>query len=231
MSARSRRSAVVAVAAALIAGVAAAMLVSGYTRSVERRDGERVPVAIAAAALARGEPLTVEALESAVTTRMVPRSFAAAGAFVSADEIAGMRPVADLPPGTQLTPGLFASPGAGAGFKLRRGERAVTVAARFSPDGVESAPGATVDLLAAGVGGGTGVETVVAGAEILAITDGAGGGGGESDYGGQASSQGESPPGARRGGSRLTLRVSESQAAALVRADAFAEDLRAVLRP
>lgn len=227
MSARARRAPTIALAAALLAGVTAAWLVNGYTKSFERRGGRPVAVLVAAATLKGGEPLDLRTVEASVQTRTMPRSYVAAGAFASPDELAGLRPLADLPPGTQLAPVLFAAPGRADAFKLRRGERAVTVGAGFSPDGEDPTPGRLVDLYAGGVGGGTAVETVVSGAEVLAVSDAPE----AAATAEQAQSGAESSVISRPNARRLTLRVARRQAAALIRADAFAQDLRAVLRP
>lgn len=225
MTARARRGPVLALTAALIAGLIAAWLVDGYTRSLENRGGEQTQVLVVSSPLAGGERLDLQTLDAAVEPRMVPASYVSAGAIATVDELAGLRPLADLPVGTQLTATHFAASGSTGGFKLRRGERAVTVGATLAPDGDDPAPGRVVDLFAAGVGGGTSVEAVVFGAEVLAITDDESAGDTESP------ANGESRTVKRPGTRRLTLRIAQSQAASLIRADAFAEDLRAVLRP
>lgn len=225
MIAESRRALAAALAAALLAGLAAAWIVSDYARSLERRDGAPVTILVSTAALKRGVPLEIGMLDRAVAQRRVPRSFTPAGAIASIDELAGLRPLVDLPAGTQLTNTLFSSARAATGFRLRRGERAVTVGAAVAPDGAESLPGRVVDLFAAGIGGGTGVEAVVSGAEVLASSENAG------SPAETAGPDGGAAGAKRQDSLRLTLRVTTAQAAALIRADAFAEDLRAVLRP
>lgn len=212
-------------AAATLAGVAAAWLVNDYARSLERRDGAPVTVLVATAQLRRGELLDPRVLGTSVAARKVPRSFATPGAIASLEQLAGLRPLADLPPGTQLSAVLFAGAKTAPGLRLRRGERAISIAATVVPDGAEIAPGQTVDVFAGGIGGGTSVGAVVIGAEVLATGD-------AHDSGVQPSEEAPESEVAKRGaGNRLTLRVTAVQAASLIRADAFAADLRAVLRP
>ena len=70
---------------------------------------------------------------------------------------------------------------------------------------------------------GRGIELSGARAEVLAF--------GERDGAADSATAGDDSAVARRAaGGRLTLRVTAGQAAALIRADAFAADLRAVVR-
>jgi hypothetical protein len=93
-------------------------------------------------------------------------------------------------------------------FKLRPAERALTVDVVVSPTGQTHAAGNRIDLYASGFGGDQRTETLIAGAEVLAVAEG---------------------PQADR--ARATVRLASTQVAAVVRADVFAHELRAVLRP
>ncbi|MGH2907332.1 MAG: hypothetical protein ACRDKI_11270 [Solirubrobacterales bacterium] len=87
-------------------------------------------------------------------------------------------------------------------FRLRRGERAVTVDARLDPAGAEARSGDTIDLVASGGDGDQDSRLLLAGAEVLQGTT-----------------------------RSLTLRVRSDQIAAVISADVFARELRAIIRP
>lgn len=198
-----------ALAAALIAGVAAAWMVSDYVQHVERRPGPLVTVLVAARPIARGSRLD-DLPPHAFSSRRVPKSFAPVGALSALGALSGRRTVVGLPPGTYITDATVA-PAADAGYRLRRGERAVSIEAVVAPDDAEPAAGQSVDLLASGIGGAAETALVLSGAELLAV----------SDAGGAAAETAR----------RFTLRVAAAQTAPVVRADTFAKELRLLVRP
>jgi hypothetical protein len=194
---------------ALLAGVAAAWLVSDYTGSVERRGGRPTEVLVAKQAIARGKTMSAQMFGSVIGRRAVPRTFVPADA-ATLDSLDGARAAADIATGAYLTQPLFVTGrAAGGGYKLRRTERALTVDAKVSPDGATVEGGAIVDVFASGLAGGSESSLLLSGAEVLAA-------------------DGET---AGRAQQRLTLRVLTAQAPALIRGDVFARELRAVVRP
>ena len=195
--------------AALLAGALAAWLVSDYTGSLANRAGRPVRVLVAAGPIVRGQEVTAAMAGSAITERSVPRAYAPADAVTSADRLSGTRAITDIARGAYLTQSLFVSGGVAAGYRLRRGERAVTIDAKVSPDGADPQPGASVDIFASGFGGGSSTSLELAAAELLVA----------------------GRPAADRAQQRLTLRVSATQVPALIRGDVFARELRAVVRP
>lgn len=198
-----------ALAAALIAGVTAAWMVSDYVQRVERRPGPSVSVLVAARPIARGSRFD-ELPPRAFSSRRVPKLFAPVGALGAFSAIPGRRAVVDLPSGAYIT-GAMVVPVAAAGYRLRRGERAVSIEAVVTPDGAEPAAGQSVDLLASGIGGAAETALVLSDAELLAVADAAGGAAGTAR--------------------RFTLRVAAAQAAEVVRADTFAKELRLLVHP
>lgn len=209
MSRPAGRATGLALAAALIAGVSAAWMVSHYVQRVERRPGPLVRVLVSARPIARGSRLD-DLPPGALSSRRVPKSFAPVGALGSFSALPGRRAVVDLPPGAYITDATVA-PVIATGYRLRRGERAVSVEAAVAPDGAEPAAGQSVDLLASGIGGAAETSLVLSGAELLAVADG-----------------GDGAAGSAR---RFTLRVAAAQAAPVVRADTFAKELRLLVRP
>lgn len=114
---------------ALLSGVAAAWLVSDYTGSVERRAGRPVRALVAARAIARGETVSNEMLAE----RSVPQAYVPADAVAGLDSLEGARAATDIGSGAYLTmPLLITGSAAGAGYKLRHNERALTVDAKVS---------------------------------------------------------------------------------------------------
>lgn len=198
-----------ALVAALIAGVAAAWMVSDYVQRVERRPGPLVSVLVAAQPIARGSRFD-EIPTRALSSRRVPKSFAPVGALSAFGAMRGRRAVVDLSPGAYITDAM-AVPVAAVGYRLRRGERAVSIEAVVTPDGAKPVTGQSVDLLASGIAGAAETSLVLSGAELLAVAD-----------------AGDDAAGTAR---RFTLRVAAAQAAQVVRADTFAKELRLLVRP
>lgn len=226
MSGALRRTTALAIVAALVAGTLAAWLVHDFMSSVRNRDGSPVTIAVALAPIARGARVDDQLLVAAVGQRTIPRVFAPKGAVGEGEDLLGSVAAVDLPPGAYLTTADFsaAKSAGGTGFNLRRGERAVSVNALVAPDGADPSPGRQADLLASGIGGGSSTSLVLAGAEILAVSDASATQTQPLD--GEDSSDGDAVP--RR---RITLRVSQAQAPSVVRADAFAKELRVLMLP
>lgn len=222
MNSRTRRTTTLALVVALAAGSAAAWLVNDYATALRKREGAPVTIAVAAAPIARGTRIDDRLAVSAIGERVVPRAYTPVGAVKAAENVLGMVTTVDLPRGAYLTTADFSGGplSGGAGFRLRDGERAITINALVTPDDAEPAPGRQADVLASGVGGGASTSLLLSGAEILAVADAAAE---TSDSLDQAAG---APP-----HRRITLRVAAGQAAAVVRADAFAKELRVVMRP
>jgi Flp pilus assembly protein CpaB len=195
---------------ALIAGAIAAWMVSDYAGSLKRQSGPPVQVYVAAAPIARGERVGADITGAGISLRTVPSAFAPVDAVTSIDQIAGSRAVAEIAAGSYLTKPLFDLASArGAGYRLRHGERALTVEAKAAPEGATFEPGASVDLFASGIGGGSNTTLLLAAAEVL------------------AANQSESAAGSWQ----ITLRIDSGQAARLIEGDVFAKELRALLLP
>ncbi|MBI4897944.1 MAG: hypothetical protein HY827_06215 [Actinobacteria bacterium] len=213
MSGLPRRLTLAVTAISLLSGVAAAWQVSDLLTAQHRRNGPLVSVPVAVAPIARGTRIDDAVLAESVTDRSVPRSFTPIGAVRSQRDLLGAVAAVDIPRGAYLTVAdlSFTGSAGGAGFKLRRGERAVTIDAVVAPDGTELSPGSEIDLLASGIGGGSDTDLVIERAEVLVAGD-----------------VGEATTTSRK---RITLRVSASHLSAVIRADAFAKEVRAVTVP
>ncbi|MBJ7355303.1 MAG: hypothetical protein JHC98_10815 [Thermoleophilaceae bacterium] len=198
---RATQFAVAAAVCALLAG----WLVLSYTASAERKAGPGQKVLVAAAPMRSGAEVGVDAQ---LTVRTVPARFAPPDALGDPAEAVGQRLQVALPAGAFLTQSML-SGGADSAprFKLRSGERAVTVDVVISPIGEPLEAGDRVDLYASGFGGDQQTEALIEGAEVLTVAEG-----GQPDR------------------SRPTVRIETGQVAAVVRADVFAHELRAVLR-
>ena len=199
------RSARLALTAALCAGLAGVLAFSATDR-VDREAGPSVRALMASSALAAGTAIdSIEGDELVV--REIPARYAPPDLLSDPAEAAGARLRSDLPQGSYLTRSLL-SGGAGAAraFRLRGGERAVTVEVIVSPAGHEFSAGDRVDIYASGLAGSQRTDELVAGAEVLAVDGEAGG---------------PRP--------RVTVRLAAGQVSAVIRGDVFARELRAVL--
>jgi Flp pilus assembly protein CpaB len=197
---QQRRLLVVAI---VLAVAALAMALRSPARSTEF-SGPRVPVVLSPAELAAGSRIDEE-VGAGLRVERVPDRFAPPDAVGDPTELVGTRLLVDLPAGAAVTRSAVSSSESGGAYRLRRGERAVSVAARLSPAGREAAVGDQVDLFASGVGGSQRTRSLIAGAEVLAVEDGA-----------------------TAGKTQLTLRLATTQVTAVVQADVFARELRAV---
>lgn len=201
------RSARYALAAALCA-LAAAWMSLSYTGSARRGLGPERNVLVAARGFERGAD--GDAVAGSTTLRRVPARFAPVGALTDRADLTGRRLLVPVRAGEYLTNALLSAgdEGTATGYHLRSGERALSVDAIVAPFGLELAGGERVDLYASGFGGSQTTEQLISGAEVLAA---------------------ETAGGAAR--ARLTLRLAGRQVAIVVRADVFARELRAVVRP
>ena len=203
---RRRRSFLLA-GLALLLGSLAASDVAGREAALERRLGPLVPVVVARAPLAAGEPVPARSL----AVRRVPARFAPRDALPDAGSVAGRRPAAAVAAGADVTSSVFAGEDA-AGPPIRPGERVADVVATGSPDLV--VPGTRVDVLVTREprpGGAGRTELALKGAEVLAAA----------------------PAEAGEGGPKVaaSLRVTLRQAIFLAQAQSFAREVRLLPRP
>lgn len=200
---RSARLTAAAVCCALLAG----WLTYRYTGSVAP-DPASATVVVTSRELAAGSRIS-EAQMTALAVRRIPRTYLPTGAITDPAEAAGRRVALALPAGSYLTDAALTGGGAlGRAGRLRAGERALTVDTVVAPAADELAAGDRVDLFASGIGGGQATDELITGAELLGIE-----------------------PGADSGRARATLRLSAEQVSAVIRADVFARELRAVKVP
>jgi hypothetical protein len=166
-----------------------------------------------AAVLVNNAPLSAGAIideraAAALTPRRMPKALVPPDALNAAADAAGMRVRIDLPAGSLLTRSLLFDAAGADAVSLRPGERAVTVDVVPSPNSDQLSVGRQVDLFASGVGGSQRTAALISAAEILALDD----------------SSGSARP-------KITVRLSARQVAAVIRADVFARELRAVAVP
>lgn len=202
------RRASIPLAIAVASGLLAAWLVFDYANSVDGVNGATSVVLVADRTITRGQSFSEETLAEFVRTRVVPATYAPADAVTDEQELIGLQAVSDVGEGAYITRSVVASDERAGRFRLRRGERAVSVAVRAAPDGAELSAGTIVDLVASGLDGAPQSELLLRDAEILQSTE----------------ASGESAD------ARITVRVAVGQVASLVRADVFARELRALKR-
>lgn len=199
---RAARFAVAAAVCALLAG----WLTLDYTGRANRQSGPMRSVLVAAAPFERGAELGADA-ELAI--RSVPDRFVPPDALSDPADAIGERLQAAIPAGAFVTRSILSAAGEpDSRFKLRSSERAISVEAVVSPAGAMLSAGDQIDLLASGFGGDQRTVALIDGAEVLDVAEGS-----------------------AAGRARPTLRLASDQVAAVVRADVFAHELRAVVRP
>lgn len=199
---RAARFAVAAAVCALLAG----WLTLDYTGRAKQQSGPMRSVLVAAAPFERGTELGAE---TQLSLRVVPVRFAPPDALSDPADAIGERLQTAIPAGAFVTRSILSGSDASPGrFKLRRSERAISVEAVVSPLGERLSAGDRVDLFASGFGGDQSTVALISGAEVLDVADGS-----------------------AAGRARPTLRLASDQVAAVVRADVFAHELRAVVRP
>lgn len=220
MKTESRRAPVLLALLAIAAGVVAAWLVQRELDSAADLTGPAKPVLVARIAIEAGTRIEAEAGVGLVTSVDVPADFAPPDALTDVSEVAALRALTDIPQGGYLTRSAFSGDRAAAGYRLRSGERAISVDAVPAPVGTEPTPGSRVDLIASGIGGSQDTQVLIVGAEVLAVTE-------AQQIDSQPGEPDDRPTGPQ---GRLTIRVAASQVPAIVRADVFARELRAVIR-
>lgn len=199
---RAARFAFSAAACALLAG----WLTLDYTGRANQQTGPMRSVLVAAAPFERGAELGADAQ---LALRAVPDRFVPPDALNDPADAIGERLQTAIPAGAFVTRSILSGADQSAGrFKLRRTERAITVEVVVSPASEALAAGDRVDLLASGFGGDQSTLSLIAGAEVLDVAEGS-----------------------AEGRARPTLRLASDHVAAVVRADVFAHELRAVVRP
>ena len=150
----------------LVVAVGATLLLRGHLVRLEARAaaaGPGAPTVVADLDLARGT--TVD--PSDVSLRSVPAAYRPPGALTSVDQAAGRMLAADVMAGEPLTAARLATSGGPVAALVPPGLRAVPVPTT-SPRGFVAA-GDRVDVLATFAAGQPHTETVVSGAEVLAI--------------------------------------------------------------
>lgn len=193
-------------AAAAVCGLLAGWLSLNYTSHAEHRIGSAQRVVVMAEPIERGAEIDAGVR---LATRSVPTQYLPPDALSDPGDAVGERMQVGLPAGAFVTRSMLSGGEQAAGrFKLRSAERALTVDVVVSPAGESLAAGARIDLYASGFGGDQRTAALIAGAEVLAVNDGP-----QPDH------------------LRPTIRLASSQVAEVVRADVFAHELRAVLRP
>lgn len=202
------RRASIPLAIAISAGLLAAWLVLDYTSSVGSVDGETQTVLVANRPISQGQSFSDETLTRSVRTRVVPAAYVPVDAVTDEQELIGLHTVTEVAEGAYITQALITSDQREDRYRLRRGERAVSVDVRAAPDGAELPAGTIVDLVASGLDGAPQSELLLRGAEVLQST---------------------ATPGDDTD-SRITVRVAIGQVATLIRADVFARELRALRR-
>lgn len=191
---------------AIAAGVLAVWLVQQQIDRAAARGGPPVTVLVATEPIAAGTVISGDPTTDRIGERSIPRDFAPVDAISSWEELTGATLSSNVAAGAFLTDSILANSSSGTKLQLRKGERAVSVGARAAPDGTVLVAGDRVDLIASGFDGAPTSELVLSGAQVLS-----------------ASESGE-----RAGTQRLTLRIAASQSSAIVRADVFARELRAI---
>lgn len=199
---RAARFAIAALACALLAG----WLTFDYTSRAEQKSGPLQAVLTTQTALERGSELSAQ---SQLAIREVPARFAPPDALSDPSDALGERLQAAIPAGAFITRSILSGGESAAGrYKLRGSERALTIDVVVSPAGELLSAGNRIDLFASGFGGDQRTEAVLSGAEVLDVSEG---------------------PAAGR--ARPTIRLASAQVPAVVRADVFAHEFRAVVRP
>lgn len=192
--------------ASIVCALLAAVLTFAYAGHAGGGDGPTIPVAYTTAPLESGSLLD-EAATATLDVRQVPSRAAASDAVGDPVELAGERLIVDLPAGAPITKSALGGDQKGRGaYRLRSGERALQIEVVAAGEEVDA--GARVDLFASGIGGTEQTQQLIDSAEVLSVDEGTA----------------PSKP-------RLTVRLAAAQVAAVVRADVFARELRAVPVP
>jgi pilus assembly protein CpaB len=160
---------------AVLVGAAATIVLRGHLQRVEARaraPGPSQPVVVAATSLSRGTVLQ----PSMVRTEEMPPAWAPPGALEDPTQVVGRILGADVVASEVLTAARLAPPGGPVASLVPPGLRAVPVTVSLPPGSVVA--GDRVDVMATFPDRGPRAETLVAGAEVLAVLSG-----GETDVG------------------------------------------------
>jgi len=207
-----RRRALLLLALAALLGALAAASVRRREAALGRALGPQVRVLVTR----RPVPAGAGAASSRPLLRAVPRRYAPPDAVASAVQLAGARTAVALPAGSVLTASVLRADAAAAPeLALAPGERAAEVLAHGDPRAI--APGARVDVLVTREGDGA-----RAGRTVLALED-------VEVLASRPAPRDAADPG---GGARVvaSLRVRMRDAVYLAAAQAFARDLRLLVR-
>ncbi|MEX1142303.1 MAG: Flp pilus assembly protein CpaB [Thermoleophilaceae bacterium] len=220
MSARTRRRRAAALLLlALACGGVAASEVGDRIDAVERQVGSPVPVVVAAHDLEPGSELRRRDLRVA----HVPRRFAPPDAPTAPEQAVGLRTAGPVVAGSPITAGVVGADAGAAPGALRRGERALEIAAAGGAALTDTAgPGTRVDVLVSTEPGDRPGRTFVAleDVELLALRPFADPGLG-----------GDIEPVAGAASALATVRVTTRQAVYLTAANSFATEIRLLPRP
>lgn len=223
-----RRRAAVLLCLALACGSLAASDVRARLDRAEERVGPAVPVLVAGEDLPAGARL--EEAAGALSVRSVPARYVPADALADPAEAAGLRLAAPLRRGAYVTTGVV-EPGEedpALGSPLRPGERALEVSVAGLGGAAGATPGARVDVIVTTeprAGGAGRTYVALEDVELLELRAG----GSEGEDGAAADPPGAGGAGA--GGPAATLRLTSRQAVFLTAAQAFAREIRLVVRP
>lgn len=209
-----RRRAALLIGLALVLGSLAASDVARREAALTRRLGPLEDVLVTRATVPAGRPVTPRVL----ALRRIPARFAPPGALAGPGRVAGLDTRVRLPPGAFVTADVLRDP-ARSGFAggLRPGERVAQVIATGDPRLVTT--GARVDVLVTSDGAGSAPGRTVLALRDVDVLDAstapAGGGGGDAT------------PGAKV---QASLRTTLPQAVYLAHAQAFAREIRLLVR-
>lgn len=207
-----RRRALLLLALALLLGALAAASVQRHEAALAGAIGPEVLVLVTRAPVAAGAPPA----SARPLLRSLPRRYAPPDAVASAAQLAGARTAVALPAGSILTASVLQSANAVAAVALEPGERVADVVAHGDPRAI--GPGARVDVLVTREGDGTragATALALQDVEVLAARRA------------PADAADASPAGARVAAS---LRVTVRDAVYLAAAQAFARDVRLLVR-
>jgi len=208
-----RRRALLLLALALLLGALAAASVRRREAALARALGPSRLVLVTRAPAAAGAAPAV----ARPVLRVLPRRYAPPDAVAGATQLAGARLAVALPAGSVLTAAVLRAPDAAAEAALAPGERVADVVAHGDPRAV--VPGARVDVLVTRDGDGTRAGTTTLALQDVQVLDA---------HPAPAAEDAESPSGGAR--VAVTLRVRVRDAVYLAAAQAFARDIRLLVR-
>lgn len=209
---RSRRAALLVVAAAVAAGLGVA-LVSGYSTSLNESYGSLRPVVVVTRTIGTGVLVTPRLAGTRTEVRQVPVRFVPAGSIGSPSLAVGYEAVTPLPAGSYLTRGALRRPQSDEPGRPRVGRGRVPVELTVSGAGVLSGADRLVDVLVTteSLTGGRGKTRLAAERVPLIAVSGP-----DPDTGSDLT--------------KVVLGLSRSQAIALIDAESFARRLTVLPR-